>query len=321
MNIEPMDAMNEVYDVIIIGAGPGGSTAAIYTARAGLKTLVIHRGPGTGSSALADRIANYPGVPGEISGRELTAIMNEQAASFGASFVQDVVGMTDLQEEIKSVSGNQGYYRGRSVIIATGAMGRGEPLPGEERLVGQGVSYCAVCDAPFFRDEEVAVAGNNAEAVEEAFFLTRVVSKVHLLSQTAELRVPPEELEGVRENPKLVVHPATRVLEIVGDDGVTGVRIRENGSETILPVKGVFLYLQGRLPITGFVGDQLARNEGGCLAVDAMMQTSIPGVFAVGDVLCNHVKQVVVAAADGAIAAQGVERFLTGREQVRPDWH
>lgn len=321
MNIEPIDAMNEVYDVIIIGAGPGGSTAAIYTARAGLKTLVVHRGPGTGSSALADRIANYPGIEGEISGRELTERMNSQAAFFGASFVQDVVSMTDLQDEIKSVSGNQGYYRGRSVIIATGAMGRGEPLPGEERFVGQGVSYCAVCDAPFFRDEEVVVGGNNAEAVEEAFFLTRVVSRVHLLSQTAELRVPEEELEGVRENPKIRLYPSTRILEILGDDGVTGVRVRQKGTESILPVKGVFLYLQGRLPITNFVGDQLARNEGGCLQVDSMMQTSIPGVFAVGDVLCNHVKQVVVAAADGAIAAQGVERFLTGHEQVHPDWH
>lgn len=321
MHIEPLDAMNETYDVIIIGAGPGGSTAAIYTARAGLKTLVIHRGPGTGSSALADRIANYPGIPGEISGEELTERMNEQALAFGASFVQDVVGMADLQDEIKSVSGNQGYYRGRSVIIATGAMGRGEPIPGEEQYIGRGVSYCATCDGAFFKDQEVAVAGNHNEAVEEALFLTRFASHVHLLSQTSDLRVPPDVAEEVVHHEKMVLHRSTRVLEILGEEEVTGVRMRENGDEAVLPATGVFIFLQGRQPITEFVGDQLARNEGGCLQVDTMMQTSIPGVFAVGDVLCNHLKQVVVAAADGAIAAKGVERFLSGRKQIRPDWH
>jgi thioredoxin reductase (NADPH) len=321
MTIEPSAAMLEIYDVLIIGAGPGGSTAAIYTARAALKTLVIHRGPGTSSCALADRIANYPGVAGEVSGVELTERMNAQAASFGAHFVQDAVGMVDLQETIKSVSGNQGQYRGRTVIIATGAMGRGEPIPGEEALVGRGVSYCATCDGAFFRGQEVAVAGNNGEAVEEALFLTRFAAHVHLLSQTAELRVPAEVADEVRKSERVVLHPGALVREILGGDGVTGVRVREGSGESVLPVGGVFIYLQGRQPITGFVGEQLTRHEGGCLQVDEMMQTSIPGVFAVGDVLCNHLKQVVVAAADGAIAAKGVERYLSGRPQIRPDWH
>ncbi|MFO7695663.1 MAG: FAD-dependent oxidoreductase [Anaerolineae bacterium] len=321
MTTDPLVASQDLYDVIIIGAGPGGSTAAIYTARAGLKTLVIHRGPGTGSSALADRIANYPGITGEISGQELTARMNDQAASFGATFVQDVVGMTELQDSVKSVSGNQGYYRGRTVVIATGAMGRGEPIAGEEAYVGRGVSYCATCDGAFFRDQDVAVAGNNNEAVEEALFLTRFAFRVHLLSQTADLRVAETDAEEVRTHQKMTLHPSARLLEVVGDDVVTGVRVRQDGAESLLPVTGVFIYLQGRLPITGFVGDQLALREGGCLQVDEMMQTSVPGVFAVGDVLCNHLKQVVVAAADGAIAAKGVERFLSGRQQILPDWH
>ncbi|MHB1317128.1 MAG: NAD(P)/FAD-dependent oxidoreductase [Anaerolineae bacterium] len=321
MTIDPLAAAQDIYDVIIIGAGPGGSTAAIYTARAGLTTLVIHRGPGTGSSALADRIANYPGVPGEISGQELTGRMNAQAMSFGASFVQDVIGMAELKDAVKSVSGNQGYYRGRAVIIASGAMGRGDPIPGEESNAGRGVSYCATCDGAFFVDQEVAVAGNNSEAVEEALFLTRFASRVHLLSQTAELRVPKDEGEEVRAHDKITFHSAARVLEVVGEEGVTGVRVRENGTENVIAVTGVFLYLQGRQPITGFLGDQLTLREGGCLQVDEMMQTSIPGVFAVGDVLCNHLKQVVVAAADGAIAAKGVERFLSGRPQILPDWH
>lgn len=321
MTIDPLTASQEIYDVIIVGAGPGGSTAAIYTARAGLKTLVIHRGPGTGSSALADRIANYPGVPGEISGQELTGRMNAQAKSFGASFVQDVIGMAELQDAVKAVSGNQGYYRGRTVIIASGAMGRGEPLPGEESYVGRGVSYCATCDGAFFVDQDVAVAGNNSEAIEEALFLTRFASRVHIFSQTPELRVPEHEAEEARTHDKITLHPAARVLAVVGEEGVTGVRVRENGTEAIVPVTGAFFYLQGRQPITGFVGDQLTLSEGGCLQVDEMMQTSVPGVFAVGDVLCNHLKQVVVAAADGAIAAKGVERYLSGRQQILPDWH
>jgi len=320
MTIEPFQAMQDTWDVIIIGAGPGGSTAALYAARAALRTLVIHRGPGTGSYALADRIVNYPGVTEEISGQELVARMNAQAASFGARFVQDVVGMTELQGAVKAVSGNLGYYRGRSVIIASGAMGRGEPIPGEEQYVGRGVSYCATCDGAFFKDQEVAVAGNNTEAVEEALFLTRFASRVHLLAQTPALRVSDDLVQEVLHNEKIILHPGSRLQEILGDDGVTGLRIREGGQETVLPVTGVFIYLQGRQPITGFLGDQLVRSEGGCLEVDEMMQTSIPGVFAVGDVLCNHLKQVVVAAADGAIAAKGVERYLSGRKQLRPDW-
>jgi thioredoxin reductase (NADPH) len=322
MSIDPSVAMQDVYDVLILGAGPAGSTAAIYTARAGLKTLIIHRGPGTSSGSLAERIANYPGVPGEIAGDELVQRMNEQAASFGTQFVQDTIVMAELHGAVKSVSGNQGYYRGRTLIVATGAMGRGTPVPGEEQLVGRGVSYCATCDGAFFRDQQVAVAGNHSEAVEEALFLTRFASRVHLLSQTPELRVPDHVADEVRTHERITLHPATRLLEVVGDDdGVNGARIREDSTELVLPVSGVFIYLQGRLPITSFLGDQLPRSEGGCLEVDNMMQTQIPGVFAVGDVLCNHLKQVVVAAGDGAIAARGIERFLSGRENIRPDWH
>jgi len=232
-----------------------------------------------------------------------------------------VVGMVDLHKTPKSVSGNQGYYQGRAIIIATGAMGRGTPLPGEEALVGRGVSYCATCDGAFFRDQPVAVAGNNHEAVEEALFLTRFASQVHLLSQTASLNVPTALADEVLRHEKIAYHGGARVLAVLGEDAVTGLRIREGGAESELAVQGAFIYLQGRQPITGFLQGELERCEGGCLQVDTMMQTSVPGVFAVGDVLCNHLKQVVVAAADGAIAASGVERYLSGRDTIRPDWH
>ncbi len=322
MTIEPGQASQEIYDVLIIGAGPAGSTAAIYTARAGLRTLVVHRGAGTGAASLAERIVNYPGIPEEITGDELVRRMNAQAQGFGADFVQDSIVATDLRADPKSASGNQGYYQGRAVIIATGSMGRGEQVPGEERLVGRGVSYCATCDGAFFRDEVVAVAGNHNEALDEALFLTRFASQVHLLSQTPELRGDPHLNDEILGHPKVTVHLAARLMEVLGDDQVTGVRIRPRGQEEQdIPVTGVFIYLQGRLPITGFVGDQLARSEGGCLQVDSMMQTDIPGVFAVGDLLCNHLKQLVVAAGDGAVAARAVERYLSGRERLQPDWH
>lgn len=322
MTIEPEQAMQGIYDVLIIGAGPAGSTAAIYTARAGLRTLVVHRGAGTGAASLAERIVNYPGIPGEITGQDLMALMHAQAQGFGAQFVRDTIGGADLTGEIKSASGNQGFYQGRTILIATGSMGRGEQASGEERLVGRGVSYCATCDGAFFRDEVVAVVGNHTEAIEEALLLTRFAKHVHLLSPTPELRADPRLNEEIGAHPKVTVSLATRLLEIVGEDQVTRVRIRRRGEpEQTLDVSGVFVYLHGRLPITGFLGDQLPRSEGGCLQVDAMMQTAIPGVFAVGDLLCNHLKQIVVAAGEGAIAARAVERYLSGRERLQPDWH
>ncbi len=322
MSIEPEQAMEQVYDVLIIGAGPAGSTAAIYTARAELSTLVVHRGLGTGAASMAERIVNYPGIPEEITGDELVRRMHAQAESFGAQFVQDAILTTDLKSEPKSASGNQGYYRARSIIIASGAMGRGEQVAGEENLVGRGVSYCATCDGAFYRDEVVAVAGNHNEAVEEALLLTRFAREVHLLAQTPELRADPHLVQEISSHDKVTVHLATRLLGVVGDDEVTGVRIRPRGQgERTLDVSGVFIYLQGRVPITDFVDDQLERSETGCIQVGPMMETTIPGVFAVGDLLCNHLKQLVVAAGDGAMAARAAERHISGRERLQPDWH
>ena len=322
MSIEPEQAMQEVYDVLIIGAGPAGATAAIYTARAELSTLVVHRGLGTGAASMAERIVNYPGIPDELTGDELVRRMHAQAESFGAHFVQDAILTTDLESEPKSASGNQGYYRARSVIIATGSMGRGEQVDGEEDLVGRGVSYCATCDGAFFRDQVVAVAGNHNEAIEEAMLLTRFAREVHLLVQTPELRADSHLIEEITAEDRVTIHLATRLLEVLGDDEVTAVRIRPRGQEErTLHVSGVFIYLQGRRPITDFVGDQLERNDAGCLQVGAMMETALPGVFAVGDLLCNHLKQLVVAAGDGATAARAVERYLSGRERLQPDWH
>ncbi|HHX66238.1 MAG TPA: FAD-dependent oxidoreductase, partial [Chloroflexi bacterium] len=220
------------------------------------------------------------------------------------------------------VLAGQGMYRGRAVIIATGAMGRTQTVPGEEALVGRGVSYCATCDAAFFQDEDVAVVGNNDEALEEMLFLTRFARRVHLLVPTPDFRASPDLVEEVQAHPKVQIYAATRLTEVLGSDGVEGVRIKpRDGDEQELDVTGVFIYLQGNKPITDFLHGQLPTTSSGCLEVDDMMQTSIPGVFAIGDVLCNHLKQAVVSAAEGAIAGMAVGRYLSGRENLRPDWH
>ena len=178
------------YDVLIIGGGPAGASAAIYTARAGLKTLVIDKGLTAGALGITGKIANYPGVSEQITGAELLERMRGQAESFGAQFVSDKVIGVELTGEEKVVYGNQGTYNSRSVIIATGSMGRGSRVKGEDRLLGRGVSYCATCDGAFYREKEVMVAGNSDEAVEEALFLTKFASRVHFLSPAPEIKAP-----------------------------------------------------------------------------------------------------------------------------------
>ncbi|HRF46444.1 MAG TPA: FAD-dependent oxidoreductase [Anaerolineales bacterium] len=309
------------YDVIIIGGGPAGATAAIYTARADLKTLILDKGLTAGALGLTAKIANYPGIVGEIGGAELLERMREQAVSFGAKLSTDKVQGVDLEGEVKTLYTNQGTVTARAVIIATGSMGRGQRVAGEDRLLGRGVSYCATCDAAFFRDQDVAVAGNSDEAVEEALFLTRFARKVYLLSPTPELKAPAHRVAEVNANPKLDLRLGASLREILGEDKVEGVRValRGQGEET-LAVTGAFVYLQGGKPVTDFLQGQLATSETGCLMVDREFATAVPGVYAIGDVLCNHIKQAVVAAAEGAVAGMSVEKHLNGRKQLVVDW-
>lgn len=309
------------FDVVIIGGGPAGTTAAIYTARADLKTLVIDKGLTAGALGLTRKIANYPGIPGEIGGAELVEHMRRQAESFGARFAQDKVVGVDLERDPKSIYTNQGTYTAKVIIIATGSMGRGQRVAGEDRLLGRGVSYCATCDAAFFRDQDVAVAGNSDEAVEEALFLTKFARRVHLFSPTPDLKVPPEMAAEVASHPKIALNLGATLREVLGQERVEGVRVAVRGrGEQEVPVTGAFVYLQGGKPITDFLQGQLATSEAGCLGVDREYRTGLPGVYAVGDVLCNHVKQAVVAAAEGAVAGMAVEKHLHGRPQLVADW-
>jgi len=207
---------SQVYDVIVVGGGPSGSSAAIYTARADLQTLVIDKGLTAGALGMASKIANYPGLPQPVEGAELVRKIRHQARSFGTTFIDEKVLSVDLEGAPKQLWTGEGSYKGRAVIIATGSMGRTNRFPGEERLLGRGVSYCAVCDAAFFRDQAVAVAGGNDEAVEEALTLTRFASEVHVLAPQSELRASDELVEELTGHEAVTVHPATHIQEIKG---------------------------------------------------------------------------------------------------------
>ncbi|BAS28241.1 NAD(P)/FAD-dependent oxidoreductase [Limnochorda pilosa] len=313
---------SEPVDVAIIGGGPAGLSAAVYTARAGLRTVVIDKSAYAGALGLTERIENYPGVPGPISGVELLGIMRKQAEGFGARVLQETVLTVDPAMEPMDVVTTKRGLRARRLIVATGAMGRKASIAGEEQFLGKGVSYCATCDAAFFQGRPVAVIGDNEEAVEEARFLTRFADPLYFIPRGRRVRAPQEELEELRRHPKVIWREGVKVREIVGDGKVTGLRLAGPGGEDVLPVEGAFVYLQGNQPILDFfqAGQGPERTPEGCVRVNDEMESSIPGVFVVGDLTCHRVRQAVFAAADGVMAALAVERSLRGRKEIRSMW-
>ncbi|CAN7688530.1 FAD-dependent oxidoreductase [Paenibacillus sp. LjRoot153] len=306
-----------MYDVIIVGAGPAGASAAIYTARGNLKTLVIDKAPNTGALAITHKIANYPGVIGEMSGKDLLDTMRDQAKGFGAEFIQTTITDVDVEGETKYVFTADGMFEGKSIIIATGSKGRNRMLPGEENLTGRGVSTCATCDGAFFEGKTVAVIGDSEEALEEAQALSKFTKSIHFV-------VPRPELQGVHHIPDLKgtnIFYKTKPLEILGDKQVQGLKIRtSSGSEEVLDVDGVFVFLSGSKPGTDFLQGQVPLDEDGFMVLDSSMQSSVAGVFGAGEVRRTPVKQAVVAAADGAIAAMAVDKFINKRAQLIPQY-
>ncbi len=307
-----------IYDVIIIGGGPAGLSAALYTARAGLGTLVLDRNPAAGALGYAGRIENYPGVPGAVRGSELLAVFRKQAEHFGAEVRQEQVYGVDFGSEPKRVVAMEKSYGARAVIIATGAMGRKPSIKGEAELLGMGVSYCAACDAAFYKDKDVAVAGGLDEVIDEVESLVRFARRVYLVTREKELS--PEQRAALERLPNVVLKTDSRLTAIEGEVTVKAVIIARGGAEERLDVEGVFLYLHGSRPVTDFLYGALETSPEGCLMVDENMATSIAGVFAVGDVRCKKIRQVVVSTAEGCIAALAAERYINKREKIQPQW-
>ncbi|MEO0868760.1 MAG: FAD-dependent oxidoreductase [Cyanobacteria bacterium J06642_11] len=309
------------FDVVIIGGGPAGCACALYTARADLKTVILDKNPAVGALAITHKIANYPGVGGDMSGSDLLDMMREQAVAYGAVYQRSQVFTIDVEGALKKAYTPEGTFSGRAMVLATGAMGRKASFPGEAEFLGRGVSYCATCDGAFYRDREVAVVGTNQEALEEAQVLTKFASTVHWITP----KVPkPDDVHSQELLQLENIKPwsRARLLNVQGDmSGVTGIEIKPlDQSPVELSVDGVFIYQSGSKPITDFINGQVDLNAGGGVQVDDMMNTSVDGVWAIGDIRNTPFKQAVVAAGDGCVAAMSIDRFLNSRKSIKPDW-
>ena len=308
-----------VYDVVIIGGGPAGLSAAQYAARSNLKTVVIDKSPDAGALAYSSKIENYPGVPEPLSGPELLDIFRKQAVNFGAEYVEKQVVGVKLGDDMKEVYTIDQAYVGKTMIIATGSMGRKATIKGEAQFLGRGVSYCAICDAAFYKGMTVCVIGDSEEAVKEAGLLTRFAQIVYLISPSKGLKVEDDHPTLRSENLKVL--KGQSVTSIEGNEVVERIRMVDSDrNETALELSGVFVYLHGSKPIIDFLGEAIELSEEECVVTNRMMQTSIPGVFAAGDVTCTEVRQVVIAASNGCIAALSAEMYLHHRKRHKYDW-
>jgi thioredoxin reductase (NADPH) len=307
-----MTTSETVHDVIIIGSGPAGYTAAVYAARAQLKPLVFEGTQFGGALMTTTEVENYPGFRDGITGPELMDQMREQALRFGADLRMDDVDAVDLTGPVKTVTVGEQTHRSRSVILAMGAAARHLGVPGEEALTGMGVSTCATCDGFFFRDEDIVVVGGGDSAMEEATFLTRFARSVTLIHRREEFRASRIMLDRARANDKITFLTNTEITEVEGSPKVTGVRLRDTvtGEESKLAVTGVFVAI-GHDPRSGLVRGQVdLDDEGYVLTRGGTTATSIDGVFAAGDLVDHTYRQAITAAGSGCSAAIDTERWL-----------
>ena len=315
--------MSKLYDVLILGAGPGGLAAGLYAGRARLSTCIIEKGQDGGQIAITDSIENYPGqiVEGE-SGPSLIKRMTEQAEHFGCDRVHDTIKSVELEGDVKRLVGVNGTYEGKTLIIATGANPRPIGCKGEQEFLGKGVSYCATCDANFFEDFEVFVVGGGDSAVEEAMYLTKFARKVTLIHRRNELRAAKSIQERAFKNDKLHFMWDTVVEKLEGDDILQKMTVKnvKTGEETVIEADeddgmfGLFGFI-GMLPNSELYNDTGLEMDHGYIPTDADMHTNISGVFAAGDIRVKSLRQVVTAAADGAIAATQAEHYINEWEE------
>lgn len=300
-----------LFDLVIVGGGPGGYTAALYGARAGLSTIVLEKLSPGGQMAMTTQIDNYPGVQPGADGYMLAERMRQEAEKFGAKTELTEVVSLGLEESPKRIETTDGTYYGKTVVIATGAGPRELGLPGEWELTGRGVHYCAACDGMFYRGKTVVVVGGGNTAAADALLLSRVAKEVYVVHRRDTLRATKIYHKPLMDAENVTFLWNSEVTEILTEGGVSGVVVKnlQSGETNTIPCDGLFVSI-GRKPVTELVKGQLALDEGGYIAADESTRTSIPGVFAVGDVRTKTVRQIVTAAADGAVAVHYAEEFL-----------
>lgn len=312
-----------VRDVIVIGGGPAAYTAALYTARANLEPLVIEGFTWGGQLMITSDVENYPGYPDGVVGPEMMQDLRRQAERFGTEFITDDVTRVDFSEQPHRVWVGDDEYRARTVIVATGATARQLGLPSERSLQGRGVSYCAVCDAAFFRDQEVVVVGGGDSAMEEATFLAKFATKVTIVHRREEFRASPIMVDRARANERVEMVLDSVVREVLGvEDGrMRGVVVEnvKTGEVTEIPADGLFVAI-GHDPTTALFVDQVEMDDAGyILTRGKSTETTVPGIFAAGDVQDHVYRQAVTAAASGCMAALDAERYLAAQASGRGD--
>lgn len=306
-----MDMEQQIWDVIIVGGGPGGYTAALYCGRAALSVLVLERMAPGGQMGTTDQIDNYPGFPEGINGFDLAMQMQQSAERFGAQTRLEDVTALSLEGEIKTVTTASGEYKARTVVLATGAAPRELGLARERELRGRGVSYCATCDGMFYRGKEVVVVGGGNTAAADALYLSKLCEKVTIVHRRDTLRASKAYLKPLQECRNVEILWDSLPDEILGENAVSGLRVRNKntGETTDVPCSGIFIAV-GNEPNTALFADSVAL-DGGYVAADETTRTNIPGVFAVGDVRRKPLRQVVTAVADGAMASHFIEEYLS----------
>jgi thioredoxin reductase (NADPH) len=309
---------NEVRELIIVGGGPAGYTAALYAARANLRPLVIEGFQWGGQLMITSDVENYPGYADGIMGPEMMQDFRRQAERFGTEFLTDDVTRVDFSEEPYRVWVGDDEYRAEAIIVATGATARKLGLPSEEALQGRGVTYCATCDGAFYREKEVLVVGGGDSAMEEASFLTKFASKVTVVHRRDEFRASQIMIDRARSNPKIEFVMNATVDEVLGVEGgkMTGVRLRNTVTDDTwtIPADGLFVAI-GHDPNTALFVDQLEHDDAGYLITQhGSTDTNVPGVFAAGDVQDHTYRQAITAAGSGCMAALDAEKFLAARE-------
>jgi thioredoxin reductase (NADPH) len=298
-----------MYDLIIIGAGPGGLSAGLYAGRMGLETLIIEKLSPGGQITQSSEIENYPGVCEAKTGLELMQCWPEQTMRFGAKIISEEVNELRIENGEWRIKTHQNEYTSKAVILATGATPKKAGFKGEEEYIGKGVSYCAVCDGYFYKNMDVAVVGGGDSALEEALYLSNIAKKVYLIHRRDKFRAAPATVEKIKQKENIEILYNTTVEEVKGTPFLQNAVINTGGEKKELKIDGIFIFV-GLDVNSSLVKDLCKLNEYGEVVVDLNMQTSLPGLFAIGDVRQNSVKQVIASAGDGSVAALNVVKYV-----------